>query len=80
MSHDAAIINKSENENDSDVAQKLKEILTPLWRYVIRLGGGKGGGTTKFTCHHCQTTYKGSYTRVRKHLCGIMSLDGGKTL
>jgi hypothetical protein len=31
-----------ENGNDSDDAQKPKEILTPLWKYVARLGGGKG--------------------------------------
>jgi hypothetical protein len=34
-----------ENENDDDDAQKPKKILTPLWKYVTRLGGG----TTKFT-------------------------------
>jgi hypothetical protein len=69
-----------ENENDSDDAQKPKEILTPLQKYVTRLGGGKGGGTTKFACHHCHTTYTGSYTRVRKHLCGLMHWDEGKTV
>jgi hypothetical protein len=69
-----------ENENDSDDAQKPKEILTPLWKYVTRLGGGKGGGTTKFTCHHCHKTYTGSYTHVRKHLCGLMHWDEGKTV
>jgi hypothetical protein len=28
-----------ENKNDSDDAQKSKEILSPLWKYVTRLGG-----------------------------------------
>jgi uncharacterized membrane protein len=38
-----------DNENDSDDhdPQKSKEKYTPLWKYVTRLGGGKGGGTTK---------------------------------
>jgi ABC-type nickel/cobalt efflux system permease component RcnA len=63
-----------DNENDSDEhdPQKSKEKYTPLWKYVTRLGGGKGGGTTKFTCHHCHTKYIGSYTHVRKHMCGTM--------
>jgi hypothetical protein len=61
-----------ENENNNDDAKKPKEILTPLWKYVIWLGEGKGGGTKKFTCHHCHKTYIGSYTHVRNHLCGIM--------
>jgi hypothetical protein len=69
-----------ENENDSDDTQKPKEILTPLWKYVIMLGGGKGGGTIKFTCHHCHKTYTSSYTHVRKHLCGLMHCDEGKTI
>jgi hypothetical protein len=63
-----------DNENDSDdhELQKSKEKYTPLWKYVTRLGGGKGGGTTKFTCHHCHTKYTCSYTRVRKHRCGTI--------
>jgi hypothetical protein len=35
---------------------------------------------TKFICTHCHKTYTGSYTCVRKHLCGIMQWDEGKTL
>jgi hypothetical protein len=63
-----------DNENDSDDRdpQKSKEKYTPLWKYVTRLVGGKEGGTTKFTCHHCHTKYTGSYTHVRKHMCGTM--------
>jgi hypothetical protein len=64
-------------ENDSDDPQKPKEILKPLWKYATRLGGGKGGGTTKFTCHHYHKTYTGSYTHVRKHLCGLMHWESG---
>jgi uncharacterized membrane protein len=46
-----------DNENDSDDhdPQEDKEKLTPMWKYVTRLGAGKGGGTTKFICHHCHT-------------------------
>ena len=63
-----------DNENDSDDhdPQKSKEKYTPLWKYVTRLGGGKGGGTTKFTCHHRHTKYISFYTRVRKHICGTL--------
>jgi transposase-like protein len=49
-------------------------------KYVTRLGGGKGGGTTKFICPHCHKTYTSSYTFVRKHLYGIMPWDEGKTI
>jgi hypothetical protein len=31
------------NENDSDDPQKPKQSLTPLCKYVTRIGGGKGG-------------------------------------
>jgi hypothetical protein len=71
-----------DNENDSDGQdpQKSKERYTPLWKYVTKLSEGKGGGTRKFICHHCHTEYTGSYTRVRKHLCGSMYWDEGKNI
>jgi hypothetical protein len=71
-----------DNENDSDGQdpQKSKDTYTPLWKYVTKLIGGKGGGTGKFICHHCYTEYTGSYTRVRKHLCGSMYWDQGKNI
>jgi hypothetical protein len=47
---------------------------------VTKLGEGKGGGTTKFICPHCHTTYIGSYTRLRKHLYGIIPWDEGKAI
>jgi hypothetical protein len=37
-------------------------------------------GTRQFTCHHCYTTYTCSYTHMRKHLCGLMHCDEGKTI
>jgi hypothetical protein len=61
-----------ENDSDDHDPQKSKEKYTLLWKYVTRLGGGEGGGTTKFICHHCHIEYIGSYTCVRKHLCGTM--------
>jgi hypothetical protein len=66
---------KGGDETDSDDGNKPKESSTPFWKYVIKLEGGKGGGTTKFTRSRCNTTYSGSYTRVRKHLCEIMPSD-----
>ena len=45
---------------------------------MTRLGGGRGGRTIKFTCLHCNKTYTGSYTPVRKHFCGLMPCDQGK--
>ena len=56
-----------EGEHDP---QKTKQDQTPLWKYVNRAETGRGGGTTKFHCPHCNTDYTGSYTRARRHLCG----------
>jgi hypothetical protein len=61
----------NENDNDGQDPQKSKDRYTPLWKYVTKLSGGKGGGTRKFICHHCHKDYTGSYTRVRKNLCGM---------
>ena len=55
-----------------------KATLTPLWNYVTKLEGGKGGGSYKFLCPHgCHAgkPYSGSYTCVRRHLCGVMDSD-----
>jgi uncharacterized membrane protein len=69
-----------ENDRDNHDPQKAKEKITPKWKYVRRLGGGKGGGTTKFICHHCHREYTDSYNHVRKHLCGTMYWDEGKSI
>jgi hypothetical protein len=48
---------------------------------VTKLEAGRGGGTIKFLCpHDCHQgkPYTGSYTRVRRHLCGIMESDDNK--
>ena len=47
-----------------ETATKQDQSQTPLWKYVQRQKGGKGGGTTKFLCPHCNKGYTGSYTRA----------------
>jgi len=42
---------------------------------VTKLQGGKGGGSYKFLClhgFHGGKPFSGSYTHVRRHLCGVM--------
>ena len=61
-----------EPEEDTET-QDGKATSTPLWNYVTKLDGGKGGGSYKFVCPHgCHEgkPYCGSYTRLRRHLCG----------
>ena len=67
-------------ESEHELAQKTKQDQTPLWKYVNRPEAGKGGGTTKFHCPHCNNNYIDSYTRARKHLCGKMPWDGDKQI
>eukprot|EP00253_Pinus_taeda_P025012 PITA_25012 len=66
-----------EGEHDP---QKTKQDQTPLWKYVNRVETGRGGGTTKFHCPHCNNDYTCSYTRARRHLCGKRSWDGDKQI
>jgi len=68
-------------EHDDNEADSGKASLTPLWRYVTKLEEGGGGGTTKILCpHSCRPgkPYSGSYTRVRRHLCGVLDSDDNK--
>jgi hypothetical protein len=68
-------------EGDDNEVDSGKAALTPLWRYVTKLEEGRGGGTTKFLCPHgCRPgkPYSGSYTRVRRHLCGILNNDDNR--
>jgi hypothetical protein len=68
-------------EGDDNEVDSGKASLTPLWRYVTKLEEGRGGGTTKFLCPHgCRPgkPYSGSYTRVRRHLCGVLDSDDNK--
>jgi len=69
---------EGDDDVESDNENKPKQSSTPLWKYVTRLEGGKRGRTTKFPCPHCNKTYIGSYTHVRKHLYGIMPSDEKK--
>jgi len=55
--------------------------LAPLWKFVTKLEAGRGGGTIKFLCPrdcHQGKPYTGSYTHVRRHLCGIMESNDNK--
>jgi hypothetical protein len=36
------------NEGESEGEDKKQTWLNPLWRYVIKLDGGRWGGTRKF--------------------------------
>ena len=66
---------------ENDGGKLTKEEQTPLWKYVTKIVQVSGGGAIKFICPHCDTTFTGSYTRVRYHLCGEMPWDrrvGGK--
>lgn len=64
----------------NDDGQKHKGNSTPLWRYMENLGGGKGGGNTKFACPHCHKTYVCSSTCVKKHIYGILQWDEGTNI
>jgi hypothetical protein len=68
-------------EGDDNEVDSGKASLTPLWRYVTKLEEGRGGGTAKFLCPHgCRPgkPYTGSYTRVRRHLCGVLDNDDNR--
>lgn len=72
---------EGEGDEGEDDNESSKTSLTPLWNYVTKLEGGKGGGTTKFLCRHdCHQgkPYTSSHTRVRRHLCGVMESDDNK--
>jgi hypothetical protein len=68
-------------EGDDNEVDSGKASLTPLWRYATKLEEGRGGGTTKFLSPHgCRSRkpYSGSYTRVRRHLCGVLDSDDNR--
>jgi hypothetical protein len=69
------------SEGDDNEVDSGKASLTPLWRYVTKLEEGRGGGTTKILCPHgChpRKPYSGSYTHVRRHLCGVLDSDDNR--
>jgi hypothetical protein len=68
-------------EEDEKSNEDGKASLTPLWKFVTKLDVGRGGRIAKFLCpHDCHEgkPYAGSYTRVRRHLCGVMESDDNK--
>jgi hypothetical protein len=71
-----------EKDEDGEEGNKgAKASLTPLWIFVTKVEEGRGGGTTKFFCpHDCHEgkPFTSSYTRVRRHLCGVMDSNDRK--
>jgi len=64
------------NEENIEILEG-KATLTPLWNFVTKLEGGKGGGSYTFLCPHgCHggKPYSGSYTHVRRHLRGFLTV------
>jgi hypothetical protein len=70
-----------EEEGNEEGHVGCKDLLRPLWQFVTKFEGGKGGGSIKFLCpHNCHDGKPciGSYTRLRRHLCGVMESDDNK--
>ena len=54
--------------------------MRPLWQFVTKVEG-RGGASIKFVFpHNCHDgkPYIGSYTHLRRHLCGVMKSDDNK--
>ena len=69
---------EEEEEDNEEGKTNDKYALRPLWGCVTKLEDGRGGGTTKFLCphnFHKEKPYTSSYTRVKRHLCGVMETD-----
>jgi hypothetical protein len=72
---------EEEGEDNEEGKNLGKDALRPLWGCVTKLEDGRGCGTTKFLCSHNWhkgKPYTGSYTLVRRHLCGVMESDYNK--
>jgi hypothetical protein len=71
-----------EDEEGLEGAEGGKNSSTPLWKFVTKLEGGKrGGASTNVLCkhdYHQGKPYTGSYTHVRRHLCGVLESDDNK--
>jgi hypothetical protein len=70
-----------EEEGNEEGNVGRKDLLRPLWQFVTKVEEGRGGGSIKFVCpHDCHDgkPYTGSYTRLRRHLCGVMESDDNK--
>ncbi|KAH9291975.1 hypothetical protein KI387_042840, partial [Taxus chinensis] len=44
---------------------------SPLWRHVTIVQQLVGGGCFEWKCNECDGIFKGSYSRVKSHLCAI---------
>ncbi|KAH9314484.1 hypothetical protein KI387_023111 [Taxus chinensis] len=44
---------------------------SPLWRHVTIVQQLAGGGCFEWKCNDCDGLFKGSYSRVKSHLCAI---------
>ncbi|KAK2665794.1 hypothetical protein Ddye_004368 [Dipteronia dyeriana] len=63
------------NETGSGSATTLN-VQAPLWKYVTKIDKvGKGGGNVSFRCNFCMNVYKGSYSRVKKHLMKVRGTE-----
>ncbi|XP_057418591.1 uncharacterized protein LOC130712794 [Lotus japonicus] len=67
---------QSSNGNASTASSKFSRGVVPsknpLWGYVTVKSNKAGGrGNTSWTCHYCDTTFNGSYSRVRGHLIRV---------
>jgi hypothetical protein len=70
-----------EEERNEEGNVGCKDLLRPLWQFVTKVEEGRGGGSIKFVCpHDCHDgkPYTGSYTHLRRHLCGVMESDDNK--
>jgi hypothetical protein len=73
--------NLEEEEGNEEGNVGHKDLSRPLWQFVTKVEDGRGGGSIKFVCpHNCHDgkPYTGSYTRLRRHLCGVMESDDNK--
>ena len=69
-----------EDEEGEEGNEGGKPATFPLWKFVTKVEG-KGGVMVTFFCpHDCHNgkAFAGSYTRVRRHLCGVMDSDDMK--
>jgi hypothetical protein len=70
-----------EEEGNEEGNVGHKGLLRPLWQFVTKVEEGKGGGSITFLCpHDChdEKPYTGLYTRLRRHICGVMESDDNK--
>jgi hypothetical protein len=80
-SHDDPQYEVGEGFEEEEGNVGCKDLLRPLWQFVTKAREGKGGGSIKFLCPrdcHDGKPYISSYTRLRRHICGVMESDDNK--